>query len=345
MYKNFKIKEYLKQIFIFLPIFLLLYNDGSNIYGNSETLYEDPFSDISSEEWIKESPLQYFLGFFIRLAFNSSSNIHLIIVVFGFIYLFISMYLFDIRYFNEKQISKILYFTPFFLILFSWMGKPDTFTVGSLLYLIVFNNNILLSSIFSIILVFSHPQIAFVYFLLIKYLKIYKFKLLNYLTTILSYLVYFAYYSQLNEFQGRFNFITNGFDRIFKTIFTNTLGGFVSLFMWLWIIIFLSGMIKDKKFINSFMLIFIVSFHTLDHTRIFTVLSIPLVIYLVNNKEFLENFENLFDNKIMYFLGIFQIQKRGDGKIVDGLNYYENEIFSNLINIYINTVENFLSKF
>ena len=102
----------------------------------------------------------------------------------------------------------------------------------------------------------------------------------------MGYVIYFFYISQLGDFQGRYNVVSDELNRVFKTKFTNTLGGLISLFIWLWIIIFLSGIIKNKKFQFAFLLIFLVSFFTLDHTRIFTLLAVPLIIYLSNDKNF-----------------------------------------------------------
>ena len=74
------------------------------------------------------------------------------------------------------------------------------------------------------------------------------------------------------------------------------------------------------------MFIFLISFFTLDHTRIFTILSVPLILYLTNNSHFLNIFNELFDKKIMYLLGLFQIQKRADGKIVDGFIFMKMKL-------------------
>ena len=41
----------------------------------------------------------------------------------------------------------------------------------------------------------------------------------------------------------------------------------------------------------------------------------------------------------MYFLGFFQIQKRADGRIVDGINYYENQYFNELISLFLRLVD------
>ena len=334
------LRSYIKRAIIFVPVFILLYNNGSNFYGLSPVLYSNPFAEISGgEEWIKESPIQFFIGYFINIVVKDTSITHWIMIFIGFVYLYTSLFLFDKYCFNGKNISKILFFTPFFLILFTWIGKPDTITIGSLFYLIVFNGNIILGFIFTLILIFSHPQVAFIYFVLIKYLNLYKFKIRHFMLVVAGYAIYLFYLSQQGDFQGRYDVISNELDRAFKTIFTNTLGGLISLFMWLWIIIFLSGIIKNKKFQLSFLLIFSVSFFTIDHTRIFTLLAVPLIIYMSKDQNFLKTFEDILDKKIMYFLGIFQIQKRADGRIVDGINYYENQYLNELINLFLRLVE------
>ena len=335
--------SYLKKFLFFIPLFLLIY--GTNTYGlHAKKLYENPFGSIDSEQWVQESPIQFFLGFIVNLFTNNTTRTHWIIVILGFLYLTISVVSFDKRYFSNNQIFKVLYFTPFFLVLFTWMGKPDTFLIGSLFFLVSFSNSAALSFVFILFAVFSHPQIAFIYFLLIKYLNIFNLKINHYFSFILSYIIYFAYLNQLSELESRYSVISQELERVFQTIFTNTLAGFISLFMWLWIVIFGSNAIKDMKFLTSFMIIFLISFFTLDHTRIFMQLSIPLIIYLIKKDEFLNFFNQYFDKKLMYLLGLFQIQKRGDGRIVDGVNLYESEFFKSIFSRIIELIEKFLKN-
>ena len=59
-------------------------------------------------------------------------------------------------------------------------------------------------------------------------------------------------------------------------------------------------------------------------------------------KQFIESFSNIYDKKLMYILGLFQIHKRGDGKIVDGRNLAENETFQNFTDNIIEWVSKFL---
>ena len=327
---------YLKKVLLFTPIFLFLY--GINSYNMHLSLFEDPFGQIASEEWVKESPIQFFIGYVLNLILNNTILTYWSVVVLGFIFLLFSIIKFDQKVFVNMQIMKILYFSPFFIILFYWMGKPDTFTIGSLFLLTSFSSSLLISGLAILIMIFSHPQISFMYLILLKFLKIFKFKIEHYILFLLGYITYFIYYSQLEEFDDRYDLISNEIDRAVNTVFTNTLAGFISLFMWLWIPIFLSGLVKDKKFIFSFLLIFFISFFTLDHTRIFMILSIPIIIYLISKKKFLESFSTIFENRIMYVLGLFQIQKRADGRIVDGNNLSENTTFQDLFSEFLNFI-------
>ena len=242
---------YLKKVLLFTPIFLFLY--GINSYNMHLSLFEDPFGQIASEEWVKESPIQFFIGYVLNLILNDTILTYWSVVVLGFIFLLFSIIKFDQKVFANMQVMKILYFSPFFIILFYWMGKPDTFTIGSLFLLTSFSSSLLISGLAIFIMIFSHPQISFIYLILLKFLKIFKFKIEHYILFLLGYITYFIYYSQLEEFDDRYDIISNEIDRAVNTVFTNTLAGFISLFMWLWIPIFLSGLVKDKKFILSFL--------------------------------------------------------------------------------------------
>ena len=55
-------EKYLKQALIFTPIFLLLY--GTNTYGlHALSLYENPFGQIDSEQWVQKVQFNFFLVF------------------------------------------------------------------------------------------------------------------------------------------------------------------------------------------------------------------------------------------------------------------------------------------
>ena len=103
---SYTIRSYIKKAIFFIPIFILLYNNGSNFYGYSPVLYSNPFAEISGEQWIKESPIQFFIGYFINLATKNTLTTHWIMIFIGFVYLYTSMFLFDHIVSMEKIFQK-----------------------------------------------------------------------------------------------------------------------------------------------------------------------------------------------------------------------------------------------
>ena len=322
-------KMYLKKIAIFTPIFLLFY--GINTYGlHAKSLYLNPFGQLESEKWVQESPIQFFVGYVINRVVNNLDLTHWLVVIIGFIYCLTAIIKFDLNNNSDFGIFKVLYFSPFFLILFTWMGKPDPITIGSIFFIVTFINSPLKSLVFTLILVFSHPQVAVIYFVLIHILKIEKFRLHNYLSFVFSYILYYFYTLNLDQLESRFSIILEDQERVFATLFNNFLSGVLSLFMWLWIPILLSGIYKKKEFIIAFIFIYIFIFFTIEDTRIFVLSSVPLIIYLFKNQDFQKSLITFLDHKALYILGIFQIQKRADGRIVDGWSWLNFDFIKEL---------------
>lgn len=320
-------KMYIKKIAIFTPIFLLFY--GINTYGlHAKSLYLNPLGQLEAEKWVQESPIQFFIGYLINKVFNNLDLTHWIVVALGFLYCLAAIIKFDLKNNGNFVIFKVLYFSPFFLILFTWMGKPDPITIGSLFFMVTFVSSPIASLLFSLILVFSHPQVALIYFVLIHLLRIVKFKFHNYLSFVFSYILYYLYTLNLDQLESRFSIILEDQERVFATLFNNFLSGLLSYFMWLWIPILLSGVYKKKEFIIAFIFVYIIIFFTIDNTRIFVLCSVPLIIYLFKNQDFQRSFMTFLDNKALYVLGIFQIQKRADGRIVDGWSWLNFDFIS-----------------
>ena len=115
------------------------------------------------------------------------------------------------------------------------------------IYIFKFNFNFFLSL-----------QIAVIYFLLLFFLKLIDFRVINLIITIFSFITYILYLKNLNDFEGRSEWLLNNIDSIVETFLTNTLSGFVTLFLWLWIPIFKVIFIKIK----------ILNFFTIDHCSI-----------------------------------------------------------------------------
>ena len=80
---------YLKKVLFFTPIFLFLY--GISSYNMHLSLFEDPFGQIASEAWVKESPIQFFIGYVLNLILNNTILTYWLVVVLGFIFLLFSI--------------------------------------------------------------------------------------------------------------------------------------------------------------------------------------------------------------------------------------------------------------
>ena len=110
--------QFIKHVLFFTPIFLIFY--GTNTYGmHALNLYENPLGKLSSEQWVQESPIQYFIGYPINLIINSTIRTHWLVVSLGFIYVVVSAYFVGKKYYQNVPFLKVFYFTPFFLILFT----------------------------------------------------------------------------------------------------------------------------------------------------------------------------------------------------------------------------------
>ncbi len=307
-----------KKLILTLPLFILFFGVNDYNFQQSILLFQNPFQLLDNSQWLQESPITFLIGFGINSVINDTSTTYWIVVFFGFLYLYTILYFYEKNEVNGEYFAKFLFFSPFFLIIFSWMGKPDTYMVGSLLALLTFRNNNYISLLSIIILVFSHPQIAFIYLVLIIFLKIYKLNFFQATSFIISYFLYFYYLSFFDsEVNGRIFFIIDNFEFINKAFFTNTLVGLLSLFSWLWIIIMNSKILNDIKFSISLFVLLFISYFSLDFTRTFITMAIPLIIYMSMQESLTIGFKNSLSHNFIYILGFIQVQKLPGGFISD----------------------------
>jgi len=332
-----------KKLVFLTPFFTIFF--GVNWYSRTESqkLFLEPFQ-LPKNEWLIESPIQFILGYFLNIILKNPTLTYWIVVFCGYFFLLISFYLLE-KNIKESIFLDVLFLTPFFLIMYFWMGKPDTYTIGSIIILILYNNRYQAFFLISLVLIFSHAQIALIYLFLIYYLKIFKLNIKHYFLFFIGYLMYFIYLSQYGEYQGRAEFIIENFERIIANVLTNPLIGAVSLFMWIWIPILNSEVFKlNKRYLTSFLIILVISLFSLDFTRTFLISSIPFLYKLSTDKTFVKSFNTIFSNNWIYLLGFLQLQKRPDGVISDSSwklrfpEQFEN-IVSYLSEFFLNILE------
>ena len=91
----------IRQYIFFVPIFIAFY--GISAYNQHLALIENPFNEISVEQWVKESPLQYFIGYVLNLLLNNTLLSYWLVVLIGFTY-----FLLSVLSFEKLQLTTIL---------------------------------------------------------------------------------------------------------------------------------------------------------------------------------------------------------------------------------------------
>ena len=110
---NTDMLKYLSRVLFFVPIFLLFY--GTNTYGlHAISLYENPFGYVLSEQWVQESPIQFFIGYPVNLIINNPTATHWIVVALGYLFLSVAIFLinknFLMIYILKKYCTLLLFF-------------------------------------------------------------------------------------------------------------------------------------------------------------------------------------------------------------------------------------------
>lgn len=308
-----------KSLFLFLIVFSLLYGFGVFGYSEFSLLYENPFELLpQKKQWLHESPIQYFVGF-IFFQTTTSLNAFIFTQFIAFIYLVASIYSFTVVYqINTKALIYTLALSPFFLVLVSWFGKPDPFLIGSLFAIIAVQKVFAPASfIFICISVFAHPQITVIHLFLCIVLGQLRPSSILALSYLMAFALYALYLSEIGHFAGRLEYIET---HILNIIATQVRQPFFSLFCsfgWLWFVILNQRHLLPKKFYFALSLTFIITIITLDHTRVFVLLNIPLLIYIIQNLDVVSSVRKITVFVPTVLLMLFQFQKIPGGAIVD----------------------------
>tara|TARA_B100000315_G_scaffold60249_1_gene54641 strand:- start:685 stop:1701 length:1017 start_codon:yes stop_codon:yes gene_type:complete len=306
-----------KIITYFLITFFLIY--GINLFTTGFAIqYSSPLDNNLNPnfQWVLESPIQFFIGYLFSFLPYPASFI--VVQIIAILYLIGScIFLCKHQEIDKSSLFFVLALSPFFLIIFTWFGKPDLFLIGSYFSIVAFQRvRPMTSLLFFIIGVFSHPQI-FIFLIIFSYfLNLIQLntRLIFYL--FFCYLIYFFYLANLGEIYGRDNFI---FDNLIRLITAQVRNPFFSLFCtfgWLWFVILFNKKEIPKIFFFIVVLIFLITILTLDHTRIFTLLSLPCIIFLAKNYDIRKFIKNINRYIPIWFFLFFQFQKN-DGFIVD----------------------------
>ena len=311
----------------YLFFFLFILYHGINIFNFEEfsLLIEDPFSKLPVErQYRHQSPIQYFIGFFLFKIINSPSMCFVItqlIALFLFVY---SIKLFSKKYLLELDyLLKVFVLSPGLLILLHYFGKPDLFLISSYLIFISTNKKSLIF-ISSVIMIFSHYQISIFYFLFSLVLRHIKYKKIYFISFLTSLVIFNFYILELGTFQSRFELYVSMLDSIILSSMTNLLLGVFSFFAWLWLPIISSKNLIDRKTVTIFLIAVTLACFG-DFTRAGFLVLIPLYVYLITKNEFKKQVLSLVNQYPIKILAFIQFQKAYFGDIADVSWFWMNK--------------------
>lgn len=318
-----KIENYFDRKHWFLSyiiIFVILY--GLSLEGTSafKILYKNPYVLLPKEgQWLQESPIQFLLGYYL---FRWSPWY---VAYFAVQFLGVSYFVFSIRSFlktyelNSDQFLRVLAISPLILILITWHGKPDIFTVAAFFSILAFHGRNTLILILSVLVaVFAHPQIAIIHVSLAVFLGLLRPNPRLISSYIFSFLIYFLYKHNLEgDLFGRSDWIFEYWRKLLKTQLYNPIFSIVGTFGWFWLIVYQVRQKLSFRFWIAFVLCYLITLTTFDHTRIFVLVSLPLITYTYVKCESGESLDQIKKFLPIFFMFFIQLQKRPGGSIVD----------------------------
>ena len=313
--KNWSFQKSIK----FLLVFFILYGLSAYHIAEFKQMYLDPFSILPEKsQWLHESPIQYFIGnaLFKNLNWSVAYIFTNLIGVSAAIMAYVLML--KSREISHSEMFIVLALSPFFIVVFTFFGKPDTFLIAGCFGMLASHDHYrFLFPIFMLVSVFSHPQITLFYILFFVILQQIKLNFMVIISLILSFFLYALYIQEIGDFDGRATFIADYVKNLLETQIRQPFFSLFCTFGWLWLpIIFYKKELGFRFIVVSF-LCFCITIMTLDHTRVFVLLSVPLLVY-ISTVVSVTKYATYIDKFVpIIILMLFQFQKRANGEIID----------------------------
>jgi hypothetical protein len=282
-------------------------------------LYQNPFELLPlGKQWMHESPIQFIIGHYLFSSLNWWMAFTFVQLI-GLLLLIVSYFLLlKNRNIKHSEFFLVLAMSPFFLVILTWHGKPDIFLIASCFGMLATNlKDRIFFPLFLLTAVFSHPQITILYVTFFIILRQMRLDILLVLSLIGSYVIYFVYIHKLGEFNNRASFIFDNLWPLLETQLKQPMFSVFCTFGWLWLPIIYFRSSLTRRFFIVALISFGITVTTLDHTRIFLLLSLPILIYLSENISVTTFVRDLSSFLPVGLLLFFQFQKKSDGEIID----------------------------
>ena len=314
---------YAREIDYLLCAFLIFMIYGFKLFSlvDFNQLYGNPFALLAPErQWVQEGPVNFFIGYFLSFFINYK----VAYVSIYFLNLFAVVYAINILKRNVelsvfKSFLSVSFLTPIVVIPLMWAGKTDGFLIASIISIAALSNSkSKLIYIWAVIGIFSHPSSFIIQLFGLLILGITRFSLMMKIFCI-SVIFYSFYLFTIGGLEGRLSFASENYMKILQARLEDPIFTIFTLFGFLWL--FLIPNYKQFK-INSFLYLFIiigVVALTLDTTRVFSLLSLPILIHISFSKRLNELYFEFIQklSKILpyFFFSLLHFQMWGSDSV------------------------------
>jgi len=319
----------------------------------SKDIFKNPFLNQTSNQWLMSSFLGPVLGYITSA--NQSlilySLLHLVILLICFTALTIII---RRQYgdFVARSVLIVFFLSPISNVLFTWLGSPDILTFILVTVLVIFRKNIKIIFVSSFLLGINHPEQGLIVLFLLavfSYLINRKresilFVLFGIGSLLLGKYLLEMYFDSQNMFVefSRIDYIPNaGLLRYIRATLSNPFALLFSLYnvLYVFIIVYVVYYWKREKIAIAFIvysiLAFITILITLDQTRVFSILTFPVLLLLV----FSPSYQSLGSTEKNFFKNVLALSFIA-GIIVPRFLVWEGNVYysayKNILNLFIN---------
>ena len=286
--------------------------------GDFFQLFGDPLALLAPErQWVQEGPINIIIGYFL----SHFLNYKVAYVCIYFLNLISVVYALNILKKNSenpvfKSFLSMMFLTPIVVIPLMWAGKTDGFLIASIISIAALSKSQSKSIfIWAVIGIFSHPPSFVIQLFGLFILGITRLSLIVKIFFI-NFIFYSIYLFSIGGLEGRLSYVYENYMEILQARVEDPIFTIFTLFGVFWL--FLIPHYKQFKkciFLYLFIILGAVAL-TLDTTRVFALLSVPILLHISFSKNLNELYfkfiQKLFNILPYFFFSLFHFQMWGE---------------------------------
>lgn len=268
-----------------IPLFLALYGVASIDVSDFRVLSAAPLQlhVEPSRQFLHFSPLPFFLGYPVTRAVGASWSFA-IVMLGGLVFCAAALRRFvAVRYGTRQNDAMLMVFaTPLLIVLSQYIGKSDPFMVAFVL-LLVASTNPMVQVVMACLVVVSHVEIGLLVLVSAMFLRLVPFRWTT-LGGLAGVLLVFGYHQYLLPAppQSRAEMGMAYLSVAVGAVMSTPVLHLVSMFGPFWLCVFTARRL-DWRWLMVFFATTVVASATLDFTRVFILVGLPMIIAIVDH--------------------------------------------------------------